>query len=251
VARRVAPGRTAQLQDGWFALMDAIETDARFSDTMQLQSAARRLVAARALDADGKVPEEVAKRARATLDAFLARDYDADARSAIVNSASWVYTYLDDDAGLRALLDKQIAASKTPYYYYPDIADLEEKAGHKAEALNWLERGYKESKGPATRFQWGALYLNGLLRLAPQEEPRIRAAVLEVLGELDGPDRIHARARSRLDKLDAALGEWAKKTKNGATLTAIGEYWKQVCAGLPETDPVRNECPGLLVAART
>lgn len=210
VARKVLqPAQLAGLQQDYYAFLDAIEKDERQSDTVRLLSAARRVQAAKALGGTQEVPAAVAARARATLDAFLARDYDANSRAGIVNSASWVLYELGDDARLRQLLEEQMKVSRTPYYYMPDMADIEERAGNTAAALQWLERGYRESRGPATRFQWGTQYLHGLLRLSPEDEPRIRSAVLEVIGELDGPERIHARTRTRLERLDAALGEWA------------------------------------------
>jgi hypothetical protein len=92
------------------------------------------------------------------------------------------------------------------------------------------------------------MYAGGLLRMSPQDEPRIRAAFLDVLGELDGPDRIHARARARLDKLNGSLLAWADQTKNGATLQAIAQRWQKICAAMPASDPVRAECPGLVAA---
>jgi tetratricopeptide (TPR) repeat protein len=248
VARRLEPQQLARLSGNWYGLMDAVETDPRYSATTQLSSANGRLRAAKALAADGKLPAAVAAQARKTLDAFLARGYDGYARAGIINSASGILDKLGEHARLKALLEEQIKVSKTPYYYYPDIGDIEEAAGHKAEALDWFERGYRESRGAATRFQWGAIYVNALLRISPQDEPRIRAAALDVLGELDGPDRIHARARSRLESLDAALNKWAGTTNNVATLAVIGQRWRQVCQGLPAADPVRTECPKLVAA---
>lgn len=246
VARRADPSRRAGLQDHWFRLMDALEADTRFSDTLRLMSAAGRLSAAKALDDKERIPEAVSARARTTLDGFMMRTYDADARAGIVNSASWVLGLLGDDAGLRKLLEGEIKTSKTPFYYMPDLADLDEKAGHKDDALMWLQRAYKESRGPATRFQWGTLYVNGLLRMAPQDEARIRAAVLEVIGELDGADRIHARARTRLDRLHDALRKWAQETHHPGTLAVIAQRWSQICAALPASDPASRECPQLM-----
>ena len=188
----------------------------------------------------------MAAQARRTLQDFLSRDYDPNARAGIVNSASWVLLELGDDMQLRALLQEQMKRSRTPYYYMPDIADIEERAGNFPVALQWLERGYRESRGSATRFQWGALYVNGLLRMAPGDAARIRAAVTEVIRELDGPDRIHARARVRLERLDAALRQWAAETGSDEALAAIGQHWQQICARVPESDPARQACPGLL-----
>jgi thiol-disulfide isomerase/thioredoxin len=249
VERRLRPDRVAVLLANWFALMDAIENDPRYGDSTRLDSAASRVLAAKSLSKDGTIPAAVAAKARATLDAYLARDYDPDTRAGVINSAEWVLTYLGDKARLRSVLEAEISTSKSSFYYMADLADLEEEEGHVPEALALLEKAYRTSTGPATRFQWGALYAHGLLRMTPKDEGRIRVAVLDVLGELAGPDRIHARARARLDKLNAALGEWAHATHNSAILKSIAEQWQKTCAALPETDPVRGECPKLVGAA--
>lgn len=246
-AVRVArPDQMEPMQARWFALMDALEADTSYADTERLLSAAGRLQLARAFAAGDEIPRPVAARARLTLDTFLSRQYDADARAGIVNSASWVLTYLGDDARLRALLQDELETARTPYYYMPDLADLDERAGRFQDALQWLERGYRESKGPATRFQWGVLYVEGLLRMSPQDEARIREAALAVIGELDGPDRIHARARQRLARLRGRLDEWASgEPSRAAVMAAFGARWQQICAALPEGEPARSQCPAL------
>lgn len=246
VARHLAPARAAELQQRYFALLDAVEADQRQSDTVRLLSAARRLQAAKALGDTDLVPPAIAARARATLQAFLSRDHGPNARAGIVNSAAWVLYELGDDLQLRALLEEQMKRSRTPYYYMPDIADIEERAGNVQAALQWLERGYRESRGPATRFQWGTLYVNGLLRMAPDDAPRIVAATRQVLGELEGPERIHARVRTRLERLDAALEAWAQDTGHTDALATITAGWQALCAGLPSQDTARAGCAGLL-----
>lgn len=245
-ARLALPGEVAVLQQRYLAFLDALEADTRQSDTVRLLTAARRLQAVRVLGGGGEVPAAIATRARTTLDAYLARDYDANARAGVINSASWVLSELGDDARLRELLQQQMKVSRTAYYYMPDLADIDERAGNTGAALQWLQRGYEESRGPATRFQWGALYVNGLLRMAPRDEPRIRAAVLDVISELDGPDRMHARARVRLERLAGALKEWAATHNGAATMQAVGSRWREICAGLPDSDPARAGCTDIL-----
>ena len=247
-ARLARPGRVDALRANWFALMDALEKDKRYGDSTRLDAVAKRVLAAKSLDASGRVPDAVAAQARAALDAWLGKDYDPDTRSGVINSAEWVLTYLDDKARLRTLLEGEIRTSKTPYYYMADLADLEEQEGNTRQALDLLERAYRSSQGPATRFQWGALYAGGLLRMTPADEPRIRAAFLDVLGELEGPDRIHARARARLDSLNSALMEWARRTKHRDTLQVLAQRWGGICAALPESDRVRDDCRKLVAA---
>jgi thiol-disulfide isomerase/thioredoxin len=248
VARRADALHTAELKRDWFALMDGMETGPAYSDTVRLMSAAGRLYAAKALDEKGVIAPEVVARARATLDDFLARKYAPDARAGIVNSASWVLEYLGDDARLRALLQGELTTSRTPYYYMADLATLEERSGNKSEALTLLERAYTQSQGPATRFQWGVLYVEGLLRMAPEDEPRIRAATLAVLGELAGPDRIHARSRGRLERMHKALVGWSKGSGHGATISAVNQRWQEICSALPTADAMRGECPRLMAS---
>jgi protein disulfide-isomerase len=248
VARLARPEQVAALQANWFAVMDAMESDARYGDGTRLASVAASLQAAKLLDKDGRIPDELAAKARATLDTYLARDYDMDTRAGVINAAEWVLTYLDDKARLRTLLEGEISTSKTPFYYMADLADLEEEEGNSAQALDLLERAYRESTGPATRFQWGTLYAEGLLRMSPDDKDRIRASTLDVLGELAGPDRIHARTRVRLEGLDKALGKWAGATRNAATLRQVAEQWQKICTGLPAGDPVRGECSALVGA---
>jgi thioredoxin-like negative regulator of GroEL len=251
VSHRIHPERDGELLEHWSALMDALESDQAYSGSVRLMSAAGRLYAAKALSPKGEIPGTVQERARRTLDGYLARDYAPDERAGIVNSASWVLTWLQDDLRLRALLEAEIRTSRSPFYYMPDLADVYERAGDRTTALSWLERGYRESRGPATRFQWGVLYVEGLLRMAPDEVARIHAAASQVLNELQGPDRIHGRARQRLERLGRELGDWSGPQPRAAAAAAIAHQWSGICAGLPPGDAARSDCRRLLPLAGT
>ena len=90
-----------------------------------------------------------------------------------------------------------------------DLADLAQKAGREKEAVDWLARAYDDAQGPATRFQWGASYLLGLLEMTPDDTQRIERVGLEVLGELDdSPDAFYQRTQMRLENLNGKLLEW-------------------------------------------
>jgi protein disulfide-isomerase len=136
--------------------------------------------------------------------------------------------------------------SKSPYYYMLDLADLEEKRGHKDLAIDWLQRAYQESQGAATRFQWGTEYVQGLVRLRPDDDPEIRSAALAVLGELDGPDRIYSRTRMRLEKLNASLRKWNRHGRHAATIAVLRRRMDGICAKVPAGDPAHAACAGFL-----
>lgn len=92
----------------------------------------------------------------------------------------------------------------------------------------------------------GATYLSALLRLAPTDHVRIRETGIAVLGELDGPDRIQARTRSRLVKLDKQLRHWNSKHRFDADIQALHARMSATCEKLPDGDGGRGSCTKFL-----
>jgi hypothetical protein len=172
----------------------------------------------------------------------LAKKFDPYVRAGIVNAASDIYDQLGDIDAEFAMVKAELATARAPYYYMADLGVIEEKRGHAAQALAWYERSYKESLGVATRFQWGVRYLSALLRLAPTEHARIRETGIAVLAELDGPDRIQARTRSGLEKLDKHLREWNSKHRFDADIQALHARMNVTCSKLPNGDAGRDSC---------
>jgi thiol-disulfide isomerase/thioredoxin len=245
--RRTEPAKKTELFERWVALMNALEQDDNRTEPVRLLAVAARLEAAKAVAEDGKIAAPLLADARSSLDAFLSRKYDDAEHVGIVNSAMWVLHWLGDDERMKRMLEEEIRTSKTPYYYMTDLADLEEKAGRKTQAMQWLERAYRESRGPATRFQWGTLYLDGLLRMSPQDHARVESATLQVIGELAGPDRIRQRTRVRLNRLEDSLRRWGEaQPERRVSLAAIANRWKSICASLPSSDVSSKECASML-----
>jgi hypothetical protein len=91
--------------------------------------------------------------------------------------------------------------------------------------------------------------LNALLRLTPGERARIESVGVAVIGELDGPDRIQARTRLRLEKLDAHLREWAVANGAHRELDALHVRMQDICAKLPNDDAGRSSCRRFLSTA--
>jgi len=108
--------------------------------------------------------------------------------------------------------------------------------GRTDSALAWLERAYRESQGPATRFQWGTNYVRGLIRMRPADEGAVRDAAITVLGELDGPDRIYRRSRPRLETLDENFREWNTNGAHATAIAAIRERMAPICAQIPAAE---------------
>jgi thiol-disulfide isomerase/thioredoxin len=226
----------------WGDTMNSVAADPHVIDADQLAALGSRLALIKAFAADKKVPDDSASAARARVTATLAKKFDPYVRSGVVNSASYIYDQLGDTDADYAMLNAELAASHTPYYYMIDLGDVEESRHHPTQALAWFERGYHESEGIATRFQWGATYLGALLRLAPTDHVRIRDAGMAVLAELDGPDRIQARARYQLGKLDTKLRKWNSHHQYDADIHALRERMSATCAKLPAEDGGRDSC---------
>jgi len=140
------------------------------------------------------------------------------------------------------LMAQEAKTSNTPWYYLGDLADVEEELGHKQRALELMAEAYQKAKGPASRFQWGFNYLSGLLRMAPDQWDVIERVGQAVLGELDGPNRVHRRTLSRLNRLDKALREWNTTPARAAVVSKFRAHVAQACARSPGDAAVQNGC---------
>jgi thiol-disulfide isomerase/thioredoxin len=207
-ARQTLPQLAPGLRERWMAVADAATANADFAPADQLAAQLMKITAAKAYATDAKVPTDVRSVALATADSMLAQKQEAYVRAGVVNSAINIYVALDEWERARELLALEASTSNTPHYYLGDLADVEEHLGNNQRALELLAEAYHKARGPASRFQWGYNYLAGLLRLAPDDLATIEKAGKEVMAELDGPNRVHRRTRSRLDQLDQKLAEW-------------------------------------------
>jgi thiol-disulfide isomerase/thioredoxin len=226
----------------WSDTMAGVAGDPAVTDADQLAALGTRLALLKEFAADKKVPADIAAAARTRTSATLAKRFDPYVRAGVVNAASYVYEQLGDSDAQYALVSGELTTSHTPYYYMIDLGEIEESRHHTAQALAWYERAYRESEGIATRFQWGAQYVSALLRLAPHDHVRIRDAGMAVIGELDGPDRIQARTRYGLGKLDTKLKKWNSAHKYNADIRALRARMNATCAKLPPADGGRESC---------
>jgi thiol-disulfide isomerase/thioredoxin len=241
-----------QMRDRYVTTMAAAATDARYVLADQLGFIDAEL---RALKDLGKpkapLPKDVVAAAHQRIDAALAAEQNPFVRSGLVNASLDILEDVGDYPGAYQVAHAEIARASAPYYYKADLAEIAEKLGHKDEAVTLLDEAYRESQGAATRFQWGQLYVSGLLRMAPRDSQRIADAGTAVLGELDGPDRIYRRARVRLEKLDHELRAWneAAKGAHSDVLEGLHVRMQQICVKIPDSEAARSSCDAFLKSA--
>lgn len=172
----------------------------------------------------GKVHQRVA-----WADRTATTDYE---RQSTLSTAADLLGLAGDRAGAERLLLAELKRSKTPYYYMPELAQYAEARGDNAGALAWLQQAYQGAEGPATRVQWGVLYVDGLLRLRPDDKAGIEQAAGQVIGELAGqPEGYHQRTRQRLDTLGKSLQAWSRDHDGGEVLAHLRRKMQQDCGG--------------------
>jgi thiol-disulfide isomerase/thioredoxin len=238
-----------QLRDRYVGTMQAAAADPRYVLADQLGFIDAQLHALKDLGKPkAALPKDAVAYAHQRIDAALAAEQNPFVRSGLVNAALAILEDIDDYPAAYQVAHAEIARASAPYYYKADLAEIAEKMGRKDEALTLLDEAYRESQGAATRFQWGELYLSGLLRMAPKDSQRITDAGGAVLGELDGRDRIYRRARVRLERLDHELRAWndASKGAHDEVLQSLRGRMQAICVKIPDTDAARASCEAFL-----
>lgn len=232
------------------AMID-ISANQNLAEADRLSALGSRMQAAKSLSKDNKLPAALATEGRDDLKAVLAEKQTPYVRSGIINAALPIYDLLGENEAAYKLVQGELATAKSPYYFKADLAELAEQLGRKQEALKWLAESYDESEGPATRFQWGARYVSGLIRLEPKDGARIQSVSTQVLGELAEPDRIYRRARMRLVRLDGELKKWNASAKgaHADVLKSLHTRMQGICSAIPAADESRKSCDSFLAGA--
>ena len=231
-ARRSLPQIAPEIRARVMSVADATTANAQFAPADQLAAQLMKIRVANAFARDGKTPTDVRSVALATTQKMLDVKMEPYVRAGVVNSAINIYIGLDEWERARDLLALEATTSNTPHYYLGDLAYVEEHLGNHERALELLAEAYHKAKGPASRFQWGYDYLSGLLRLAPDDTATIEKVGTQVIGELDGPNRVHRRTLSRLSRLDAALKEWSSDVPRKEV---VAKFRAQVVAACGKT----------------
>lgn len=249
----LAPAGSAEriaLAAQWNAALDQLASDTSLSTSDRLSAVYAKL---------GLAKLDVSKSEKFTpTDALLAQ-VRAAANSADKSSGSQYERQalipnaadLLAEAGLLdesdAMLKAELPKALSPYYHMLVLSANAKKRGDSAASLEWAERAWNESQGPATRLQWGTGYLTKLIELAPQDEARIVKAASGILADLEPkPETFYERNSRNLQKMGVKLQGWNNKGQHGAAIQKLTAQWNAVCAKLPEGDESRAACKSAL-----
>jgi thiol-disulfide isomerase/thioredoxin len=197
------------------------------------------------------VPAALSPELRATIDSEVARaDRESTnpyERQTVINAAAYLLTA----AGLLdrsdALLRAELTRSHSPYYFMLDLASNAKKRGDDAAAIDWYAKAYDAAKGPATRLQWGATYVNALIDLAPDDASRIEQAARQVIGEVE-PEAasFDGRNRKSLSRMATKIATWSAKGQHADAATHIAAASRALCDRVPAEAPEHARCGELL-----
>jgi len=166
-------------------------------------------------------------------------------RQPIINALGNVLAEAGMDEIAKPLLVAELERTKQPYYFMPDIAGIEQRAGNTDAAMDWLRRAYETSQGAATRFQWGYYYVDGMLEMAPADSDLIHDTTVGIIGEMIANGGFYHRSTRYLDRLEAALIEWSQREDALDQLERIRASVDEICAGDPRAES-RATCEAFL-----
>lgn len=204
-----------RLTQAWANALARLEMDGTLNLADQLAALRTRVRMSR-LGAPDPDLEQLA-RARVALAAQAA--CGPALRHQVMNTAAGVLS----DAGLldeaEQLLLDELERSHAPFFFMHNLAAIAKKRGDPAGAVRWYELAWDRATGPATRLQWGATYLQGLIDFAPHEAPRIERFAGQMLVELDSMgDASCQRNRTQMERIGSKLALWSGASANASAL---------------------------------
>lgn len=229
--------------------LDTLSADTGLSKADQL-GAVQAKVSLALMDAPKNtkpaLPPALVAQAQAAASKADTGSTDKYERQAVIPSAA----HLLSDVGLvdasDAMLKAELPKAVSPYYHMLVLASNAKLRGDTNASLDWSEKAYVGSIGPATRLQWGSGYVQKLIAMAPQDGGRIEKAASQVIGELDAaPETFYERNRRSLEKMGAQLNTWNASGKHTQVVHKLSAQLDAVCAKLPEKDTAREACSGV------
>ncbi len=239
----------AELEEKFAIWIGRIERDESLFRTERLYALLGKMRFERIDDPEAPLSDGLREEIRRTIAEADAATTDPYERQSVINVASAILDMAGMKEEAEAMLLAELGRSKQPYYFMTALADIEQEAGNHEAAIGWLARGYDAARGPATRFQWGTYYVVGLLEMTPDDEERISAETVRVVGELGATRAFHQRPKAQLARLQKRLEEWNEGGAHTEAIVRIRRGVMTVCADIPEEDPARATCEGFLAPA--
>lgn len=250
-----APGNAqrGELLASWNKALDGLLGDATLSRADRLSIVQGKVALAKidlAKDAKPALAKELVEQAREAArvaDQTTSNTYE---RQAVIPAAADLLTEVglldESDTLLKAELPKAVS----PYYHMLGLAQNAKQRGDKAGSLKWAEQAYAESKGPATRLQWGAGYVGKVIDLTPEDSQRIEKAAASVIAELEAvPETFYERNRRGLEKMGKRLLGWNQQGKHAATVKKLSHQLDAVCAKLSGDAEAQQACSAIFKRA--
>jgi len=236
-----------RLVTAWSAALDRLVADKTLSTADRLTAVSAKVALARLDAKDSALSPALEKMVRESVERADSETKDPYARQAVIDAAAdtLIQAGLLDDA--EKLLKAELKRSHSPYYFMVDLAEVAKKRGDSAAALDWYAQSYAAAKGPATRVQWGARYVNAITELKPQDVAGVEHTAESVIAELEPtPDTFYDRNLRALERMGRKLNDWSKEPEQKAALERIRARMDAVCAKLPHGDAARTKCSGAL-----
>jgi thiol-disulfide isomerase/thioredoxin len=253
LVRVLAPAPGAERQ-AWTGRVDAalrrLQADPSLARADRLAALGTRVELAR-IDlprqaVSASMPAALQRELAQAVAAFDRSAGDPHERQAVVTLAAHVLARAGDWAASDALLRANLERSHSGYYLMSQLGSNARRQGRHDEALQWYERAYGSSRGPATRLQWGASYLQALVELSPRDPARIEQAAVSILADAAADEAaFHERSGRSLQRVSRAVSRWAADGGHGEVLARLRERTAPLCRAQPAGSAPRSACEAL------
>jgi thioredoxin-related protein len=246
-----SPARAA-LTTSWNTELDRLAADGTLSNTDRLSAISSKITLARLDTPKGPLSndlqQQIARQAK-QMDLATTNTYE---RQSVVNAAAGNLT----DAGMLDASDQMLKAelskSHSPYYFMLDLASNAKKRGDTKTALDWYKQAYVAAEGPATRLQWGVVYVRAMIDLSPDDDATIVATADQILKDVGGmQNAFYERNLHGLEKMQTALVKWDANHHHDASLAHLHATLSGVCNALPASDAQHATCESVLSGSKT
>ncbi len=195
------------------------------------------------------LPDDTTAQLQADLEAAERSTTNPFARISVINQIEYIYTQARMPDKARAITLAEIERSPTPWYFMSTLGSMAEKEGKPDEAIAWFRHAYERSEGTATRFQWGASYVRGLIRLMPEGQDLIFATLDTLFAELANEDDVLTGRNFRvLSTLHEQLEPWKGEATSAEPVARFTARIDSLCGKQAENSIEKENCQQLLHA---